>query len=115
MDRPTRGSVLLGDRNLSELFGTEAARVRNANIIFETCDLLPQFDNRKNLTLHSFLWGLPERGQQSHAPATRATVGLAHKVQNKMGTRSSRKRHRVTIACAFVGKPGLVADKAAQT
>jgi lipoprotein-releasing system ATP-binding protein len=110
LDLPTRGEVRFKDRNIFEWGGAELARFRNRHVgfVFQFHHLLPEFTTIENTMMPMLIRG-DNRGE-TEAAARRILdrVGLAHRLEHKIGEISGGEQQRVAIARALVGGPELL-------
>ena len=111
LDRPTAGTIVLGDHDTSTLDerGLTALRARMLGFVFQFHHLLPAFTALENVLLPA--WG--DRGRPS--PASRAAaeamlraVGLADRLHYRATDLSGGQQQRVAIARALAHRPPLV-------
>lgn len=112
LDEPTKGQVLLGDRDLYRLNDRQRARIRNEKIgfIFQFYHLLPEFSALENVVLPALVQGecrltadIKEKGM-----ALLGQVGLAQRVSHKPNEMSGGEQQRVAIARALVNQPDIL-------
>ena len=114
LDRPTAGSVKLGEFDIFKLGDVDLARFRNNEIgfIFQFHHLLPEFTALENVMMPMLI------GRSSHATArARAQlmlerVGLSDRASHRPGELSGGEQARVALARALVAQPRvLLADE----
>jgi putative ABC transport system ATP-binding protein len=106
MDRPTRGSVHLGDRDLGALDDGALTTLRRESIgfVFQFFNLLPMLTVRENIALPLLLGGDATRLAQR--------VGLDRRLDHRPSQLSGGEMQRAAIARALVHRPILlVADE----
>ncbi|HEX6637121.1 MAG TPA: ABC transporter ATP-binding protein [Steroidobacteraceae bacterium] len=110
LDSPTRGSYLLGDRDVAKLSRIELARVRNEFIgfVFQNFNLLSRTTAAENVELPLIYARVPvaERHQRSREALER--VGLGHRAGHTPSQLSGGQQQRVAIARALVTRPPLI-------
>ena len=110
LDVPTRGSYLLGDREITKCSGKELADVRNKEIgfVFQSFHLLPKLTALDNVALPLLYGGVKKEERRERARAALETVGLSDRVDHRPDQLSGGQCQRVAIARAIVGKPRLL-------
>jgi putative ABC transport system ATP-binding protein len=106
LDKPTAGSYLLEDREVSGLNDSELAQIRGQKIgfIFQTFNLLSRLTALANVEL-----GLTYAGGNDRKKALEALakVGLSERVNHRPIELSGGEQQRVAIARAIVKNPSL--------
>ncbi|MEU4164173.1 ABC transporter ATP-binding protein [Actinoplanes sp. NPDC026670] len=108
LDRPTTGTVLLGDTDLTALDETRLTRLRRDRVgfVFQSFNLLPTLTAEQNVALPLRLAGRrPARGQVREALAR---VGLADRARHRPAELSGGQQQRVAIARALITRPEVV-------
>jgi lipoprotein-releasing system ATP-binding protein len=111
LDRPTGGTVLIGDRDMSPLDGDERARVRleNFGFIFQFHFLLPELSAVENVAVPIRRLGrLRAEAALERAGQLMEMLGLSGKEKNLPGAMSGGERQRVAIARALANDPRLI-------
>ena len=112
LDRPTAGTYLLDDVDVSKLDRDERAVIRNAKIgfVFQSFNLLARTSAVENTELPllygEFGWSREERKKAALAALHR--VGLQGREQNQPSQLSGGQQQRVAIARALVTNPAIV-------
>ena len=111
LDRPTTGSYVLNDRNVSNYSRDELATVRNRQIgfVFQGFNLLSRTTALDNVEL-PLLYGSSTQssGRQHRAKEMLATVGLSDRMYHLPNQLSGGQQQRVAIARALVNQPSIV-------
>ncbi|WP_433651499.1 ABC transporter ATP-binding protein [Micromonospora zamorensis] len=108
LDRPTSGSVLLGETDLTTLNETKLTLLRRERIgfVFQSFNLLPALTAEQNVALPLRLAGRrPGRPQVQDALAQ---VGLAGRATHRPGEMSGGQQQRVAIARALITQPEVL-------
>ena len=116
LDRPTTGTYLLDDVDVSKLDRDERAVIRNAKIgfVFQSFNLLARTSALENVELPLLYGELGWSGEQRHAAARESIrrVGLAGREDHYPSQLSGGQQQRVAIARALVTNPAiLLADE----
>jgi putative ABC transport system ATP-binding protein len=108
LDRPTSGSVNLGELDLSRLDEDALSRLRRERIgfVFQSFNLVPSLTAAQNITLPLRLGG--RTADRSWLSEVVERVGLAARIKHKPGELSGGQQQRVAIARALVTRPDVV-------
>jgi putative ABC transport system ATP-binding protein len=108
LDRPTSGSVVLGDTELSKLSERRLTIIRRKRIgfIFQAFNLMPSLTVAQNIGLPMRLDGRrPKRGAVREVAER---VGLQNRLRHRPSQLSGGQQQRVAIARALVSRPEVV-------
>lgn len=108
LERPSDGTVDIGDTRLDELSedGLALFRRHNVGIVFQTFHLIPTMTALENVALPLELAGAD--APRARAESELAAVGLAARRLHYPGELSGGEQQRVAIARALVHAPALV-------
>jgi putative ABC transport system ATP-binding protein len=108
LDRPTSGTVRLGDTDLSELSERRLTILRRERIgfVFQAFNLMPSLTVAQNIGLPLRLDG--HRPRRSHVRDVAARVGLDDRLRHRPSELSGGQQQRVAIARALVSRPEVV-------
>jgi putative ABC transport system ATP-binding protein len=108
LDRPTSGSVLLGERDLTTLSDRALTLVRRERIgfVFQAFNLLPTLTAAENITLPLDLAG--RRADQQWYARVVDVVGLAQRLRHRPAELSGGQQQRVAVARALVARPDVI-------
>lgn len=114
LDRPTSGTVKLGDSDLGTLSGSKLAalRAREIGFVFQGFNLIPTLSAQENVET-ALAPGRPSTGERrAKARAALESVGLADRTSHLPTQLSGGQQQRVAIARALVKAPRvLLADE----
>jgi len=110
LERPTRGSVMIGGEDVSGLSDAELSRVRARRLgfVFQQFYLLDHLDAVQNVALGLLYRGARAGDRRTAAIAALERVGLGHRLAHRPAQLSGGERQRVAIARAVAGHPDVV-------
>jgi len=114
LDRPTSGTYLLDDGNVTDLSDEQQASVRRDKIgfVFQSFHLVPRLTAAQNVELPMILAGIPAEERRARVQVLMQNYGLAARADHRPDQLSGGQRQRVAIARATVMKPSvLLADE----
>jgi len=114
IDQPTRGRIVIGGHDISQISQTELARWRSRTIgfIFQLYNLLPVLTAYENVELPLLLTSLSKKERRRHVETALTIVGLSDRMDHYPRQLSGGQEQRVAIARAIVSDPSiLVADE----
>ncbi len=108
LDRPTEGSVRVGEFELTAMSQDELTvfRRRNIGFIFQNYNLIPVLNVYENMILPLKLDGV--KVDQEFAELVIQSLGLEEKVFQLPNTLSGGQQQRVAIARPLLAKPALI-------
>jgi putative ABC transport system ATP-binding protein len=114
LDRPTSGTVELGDSSLGTLGDHRLADIRGKQVgfVFQGFNLIPTLTAQENVETALVPLGVPAEERRSRAAAALESVGLGERGDHRPGELSGGQQQRVAIARALVKEPAvLLADE----
>jgi len=110
LDRPTAGSVWVGEEEVSALSRSALSRfrLRNIGFVFQEYNLIPVLTVLENVEYVMLLQGIREAERRRRALALLEEVGLAGMQHRRPRELSGGQQQRVAVARALVAEPLLV-------
>jgi putative ABC transport system ATP-binding protein len=110
IDRPTRGTVRIGDTDISHLSERALAswRARHIGFIFQLYNLIPVLTAFENVELPLLLTQLSKKQRRDHVMTALGIVGLGDRAKHYPRQLSGGQEQRVAIARAIVTDPTLL-------
>jgi putative ABC transport system ATP-binding protein len=110
IDRPTRGSIRIGDTEISSLSERPLAawRARNIGFIFQLYNLIPVLTAFENVELPLLLTNLSKKARRDHVMTALDIVTLRDRADHYPRQLSGGQEQRVAIARAVVTDPTLL-------
>ncbi len=110
LDRPTSGSVLFGDQEVTQLSEPERARLRLTCLgyVFQEYALLGELTAHQNVYLPGMMLGKPGVNYRRRARELLELVGLGQRVHHSPKELSGGEQQRVAIARALINGPMVV-------
>ena len=110
IDRPTRGSIRIGDTEISKLSESALApwRSRHVGFIFQLYNLIPVLTAFENVELPLLLTNLSKKQRAEHVMTALGIVGLNDRAKHYPRQLSGGQEQRVAIARAIVTDPTLL-------
>jgi putative ABC transport system ATP-binding protein len=114
LERPTKGSVILGTDDLSTMPDSRLSGIRAKEIgfVFQGFNLIPTLTAQENVETALAPRGVPSAERRSRAAAALESVGLGDRGSHRPAELSGGQQQRVAIARALVKEPDvLLADE----
>lgn len=110
LDRPTGGSYIYRDRDVTGLSDDERAALRLSDIgfVFQAFHLLPRLSVLENVMLPLVYAGLSDKERKQKAAGALARVGLSERLNYLPGQLSGGQKQRVAIARALINDPSVI-------
>ena len=110
LDRPTSGTIRVGDAELSSMSSSQLSHWRSTNIgfIFQFYNLLPVLTAQKNVELPLLLTNFGGAERAKRAGIALDIVGLGDRAKHYPKELSGGQEQRVAIARAIVSDPTLL-------
>lgn len=114
LDRPTEGTYLLNNIDISTLNDKELSRIRNSQIgfVFQTFNLISRTNALKNVELPMLYAGKSKHERTERAMQLLELVGMKERYTHQPNELSGGQKQRVAIARAMANNPSiLLADE----
>src|SRR2546426_7044156 len=110
IDRPSRGSIRIGDTEISSLSERALAtwRARHIGFIFQLYNLIPVLTAFENVELPLLLTTLSKKQRRDHVMTALGIVALSDREKHYPRQLSGGQEQRVAIARAIVTDPRLL-------
>lgn len=108
LDKPSKGEVIINNKNLSNMKDEELTifRRRNIGFIFQNYNLVPILNVYENIVLPIELDGV--KIDENYIDSITDTLGLKEKLSNMPNNLSGGQQQRVAIARALSTKPAII-------
>jgi lipoprotein-releasing system ATP-binding protein len=114
LDRVDRGTIAIGDRELTSMPDQALVAFRNRQVgfVFQFHHLLPEFSALENAEMPMRIARVPLAEARPRAEALLRRVGLGERLTHRPGMLSGGEQQRVAVARALVMRPTvLLADE----
>lgn len=110
LDKPTSGSVKIGEFDIAKNAELDLACFRNRRIgfVFQFHHLLPEFSAAENVMMPLLIGGAAKRDAARRANVLLDRVGLAGRADHRPGELSGGEQQRVALARALAASPALL-------
>ncbi len=110
LDTPSKGQVLLMDRNISAANEDQRAQIRSQHVgfVFQSFQLIDHLTALENVQLPLELAGMPRAEATAKAQVWLEKVGLSERLKHRPKTLSGGEQQRVALARAFVTEPDIL-------
>ncbi len=110
LDKPDRGTVIVGGRDVTRMSSRELSSWRSTHIgfIFQFYNLLPVLTAYQNVELPLLLTNLSKRKRREHVQTALEVVGLTDRAEHYPRQLSGGQQQRVGIARAVVSDPAII-------
>ena len=110
LERPTKGWVILNDKEITSASEDDLALFRRENIgfVFQSFNLIPTLSAWENVALPLFPIKMPEQERRDRALDLLQQMEMDHRIGHLPSTLSGGEKQRVAIARALVNRPKIL-------
>ncbi len=110
LDRPTGGSYILNNRQVSKLSQDALSGIRNIEIgfVFQSFNLLKRLSVLENIILPAIYKGVSKKEREEKAKSLLTLVGLKDQIHKKPNQLSGGQQQRVAIARSLMNNPSII-------
>lgn len=110
LDKPTSGTVIIDDVEITRLSENKLIdfRLHNIGFVFQSFNLIPVLTSKENIGFVLQLQNVPKKERKQRVMELLKEVGLEDKIDNKPGELSGGQQQRVAVARALASKPKIV-------
>ena len=110
LDRPTSGSLMLGDDDVSRLTDDQLSEIRASRIgfVFQSYNLIPQLTVLENIEVPLFYQGRLAGRDRRRCHELAEMVGLGDRLKHRPTQLSGGQQQRVAIARSLVNDPFFI-------
>jgi putative ABC transport system ATP-binding protein len=110
LDKPTKGSLLLGDDDIATMTDDQLADVRSQRIgfVFQSYNLIQQLSVVENIQVPLYYQGNVSAKQRARSIELAQRVGLGDRLDHRPSQLSGGQQQRVAIARSLVNDPYFV-------
>ncbi|WP_146403365.1 ABC transporter ATP-binding protein [Planctomycetes bacterium CA13] len=110
LDKPTAGSLMLGDDDISVLSDDELAEIRSERIgfVFQSYNLIQQLSVVENIEVPLYYQGKLGSSERERAILLAERVGLKDRLDHRPAQLSGGQQQRVAIARSLINDPYFI-------
>ena len=110
LEKPTRGDVFIGGKNISRMTENQLAafRQRHLGFVFQSYNLLKELTAVENVAMPLMFRGIDKETRELEAKKMLCRVGLKNRMDHFPGQMFGGQQQRAGIARAFISRPDIV-------
>ncbi len=110
LDKPSRGSVLIDEQDITEYSDNQRIdfRLKHIGFVFQAYNLIPVLTAYENVEFIMLLQKRPKEERKARALELLEAVGLQEKIDKRPTELSGGQQQRVAVARALASKPRFV-------
>jgi ABC-type lipoprotein export system ATPase subunit len=110
LERPTKGWVILNDKEITSASEDDLALFRRENVgfVFQSFNLIPTLSAWENVALPLFPIKMPEQERRDRALDLLQQMEMDHRIGHLPSALSGGEKQRVAIARALVNRPKIL-------
>jgi putative ABC transport system ATP-binding protein len=110
LEKPTKGSVTIGGKEITQASEDELALFRRGNVgfIFQSFNLIPTLSAWENVALPLFPVKIAKEQQRRRAMELLEKMEMGHRTEHLPSALSGGEKQRVAIARALVNHPKII-------
>ncbi len=110
LDRPSSGSVIFNNQEITKLNDKKLAAFRNQHIgfVFQFHQLLPEFTAIENVCIPALIANKSRKESAKKAEELLELFNLKERINHKPSELSGGEQQRVAVARALINSPGVV-------
>lgn len=104
------GTVTYDGTDVTSLSEAKLAAFRNRHIgfVFQSHQLLPEFNIVENVAMPALIGGRPSKEAYAESKRILTDLGLAHRLEHRPGELSGGECQRAAVARALINKPSVI-------